>query len=184
MLEQARLADKAYESKTHRPFEGVPIALKGNIDTKGILTDGSCPAVKNHLPSKDCILTDSLINKNGMILCGKTRMHELAFGTTSSHASIEKSARNAFDINCVAGGSSGGSGGCVGIGSATIAIGTDTGGSIRIPASYNACVGYRPTVQRWPSKEYGIKMSDTRDTVGPIANCMADVLLLDTAVLG
>jgi mandelamide amidase len=107
-------------------------------------------------------------------------MHEFAFGTTTKNAQ-NGPALSAFDKNRSAGGSSGGSGGCVGTGAVPIALGTDTGGSIRIPATSNGVVGYKPTINRWFT-DYGIKMSNIRDTIGPLANCMDDVALLDELV--
>lgn len=81
----------------------------------------------------------------------------------------------------MAGGSSGGTGGAVGTGSVPIGLGTDTGGSIRIPSSCNGVVGYKPTIGRWPA-DYGLKMSHFRDTIGPLGVCMDDIAYLDEIV--
>ena len=94
-------------------------------------------------------------------------MHELAFGTLSNNKTFGN-CLNAIDNERTAGGSSGGSGGAVGAGNVLVALGTDTGGSIRIPAVFNGVYGLRPSVNRWPG-EYGLKLSHLRDTVGPIA---------------
>jgi indoleacetamide hydrolase len=117
-----------------------------------------------------------------MLNAGKLNMHEFAFGTVSANGEYGN-CQNAFDQSRSAGGSSGGSGGCVGLGTVPISIGTDTGGSIRIPASSNGCIGYKPTINRWPS-DYGIKMSHFRDTCGPLGVCMEDISLLDSVVSG
>lgn len=90
-----------------------------------------------------------------MINCGKTNMHEFAYGTSCKSAHFGE-ASCAFDKRYNTGGTSGGSGGCVGTGTSPLALGTDTIGSIRIPASCNGVVGYKPTINRWPA-DYGIK---------------------------
>jgi Asp-tRNA(Asn)/Glu-tRNA(Gln) amidotransferase A subunit family amidase len=120
------------------------------------------------------------LKEYGMINAGKANMHEFAFGTTSKNKHYGP-AKSAFDKERTAGGSSGGSGGCVGTGTVPIALGTDTGGSIRIPATSNGVIGYKPTINRWPC-DYGIKMSHFRDTVGPLGVSMDDIVLLDYIV--
>jgi Asp-tRNA(Asn)/Glu-tRNA(Gln) amidotransferase A subunit family amidase len=112
-----------------------------------------------------------------MVNSGKTNMHEFAFGTTSNNGGYGCSL-SAFDKERSAGGSSGGTGGCVGTGAVPIGLGTDTGGSIRIPASCNGVVGYRPTIGRWPAN-YGIKLSHIRDSIGPLGVNMDDIVLID-----
>lgn len=109
-------------------------------------------------------------------------MHELSFGTMSKNI-IYGAARSALDFNRSAGGSSGGSGGAVGLGTVPIALGTDTGGSLRIPASSNGIYGYRPTIDRWPA-DYGMKMSHVRDSIGPLALSVRDIVLMDNLVTG
>ena len=122
------------------------------------------------------------MEKLGLINAGKTNMHELSFGTMSKNI-IYGAARSAFDYNRSAGGSSGGSAGAVGLETVPIALGTDTGGSIRIPASSNGIYGYRPTIDRWPA-DYGMKMSHVRDSIGPLALSVRDILLMDSLVTG
>ena len=114
---------------------------------------------------------------NGAISAGKMNMHEYSFGTMSKNSHYGPAA-SAFDLSRSAGGSSGGSGGAVGTGTLPIALGTDTGGSIRIPAASNGVVGYKPTINRWPA-DFGIKMSHLRDTIGPLAVCVEDVIYVD-----
>mmetsp|Transcript_46100 Transcript_46100/g.33893 ORF Transcript_46100/g.33893 Transcript_46100/m.33893 type:complete len:147 (-) Transcript_46100:49-489(-) len=115
-----------------------------------------------------------------MVLAGKTNMHEFAFGTTTKNG-YYGAAGSAFDAKRTAGGSSGGSGGVVGTGTVPVALGTDTGGSIRIPSASNGVVGYKPTINRWPA-DYGIKMSHHRDTVGPIGVSVEDIAFLDEII--
>jgi Asp-tRNA(Asn)/Glu-tRNA(Gln) amidotransferase A subunit family amidase len=114
------------------------------------------------------------------ISAGKTNMHEFAFGNLTTNG-YYGDAVNAFDLTRLAGGSSGGSAGAVGTGTVPIALGTDTGGSIRNPASNNGVVGFKPTIGSWPC-DYGIKMSHSRDTIGPIATCMDDIQLMHEIV--
>ena len=119
----------------------------------------------------------------GAISAGKNNMHELALGTTTKNE-FYGYAKSALDKSRVAGGSSGGTAGCVATGAVPIGIGTDTAGSLRIPAACNGIIGYRSTINRWPSSDWGIKSSDIRNAIGPLANCMADVELLDEIVTG
>mmetsp|Transcript_2713 Transcript_2713/g.324 ORF Transcript_2713/g.324 Transcript_2713/m.324 type:complete len:110 (-) Transcript_2713:687-1016(-) len=109
-------------------------------------------------------------------------MHELAYGITTINAFTGNS-RNFFNRDHSCGGSSGGSGGVVGADLVPGAIGTDTGGSIRLPSSNNGAFGYKPTIDRWDSN-YGIKMTHRRDTVGPMTRHAEDIALMDTAVTG
>lgn len=109
-------------------------------------------------------------------------MHEFTFGTSTKNGHFGAAAC-AFDKEISAGGSSGGSGACVRTGSAPIALSTDTIGSIRIPATCNGVVGYRPTISRWPS-DYGINCTHLLDVVGPNAINMDDTILMDETVSG
>ena len=93
-------------------------------------------------------------------------MNEFALGTTTYNG-YYGTAKNAIDDTCIAGGSSGGSGGAVATGAVPFGLGTDHSGSIRIPSSFNGIVGYKPTVNRWPC-DYGIKGAHIKDTVGPM----------------
>ena len=118
----------------------------------------------------------------GAIVLGKTNMHELAFGVTSGNAAFG-AVGNAHDKSFIAGGSSGGTAVAVASGMAVAGLGTDTGGSSRIPAALNGIVGFRPTGGRYPSA--GItRISSTRDTIGPMAHRVADVALLDRTMAG
>ena len=117
-----------------------------------------------------------------MINAGKTNLHEFSCGSLNDNGFFGN-AKCAFDKSRSAGGSSGGSGGAVGTGTLPIALGTDTGGSIRIPANWNGVVGYKPTVNRWPA-DYGLKMTHSRDTIGCLAVSMRDVVMMDQIVTG
>lgn len=179
-LEAARTADAAV--KAGRPLgklHGVPLAVKDNIDVAGLPTTAGTPALKNHLPADDAALIAKL-KSEGAVILGKTNLHELAFGITSANA-YYGSVKNPYNKAYFAGGSSGGTGAAVAARLATAGIGTDTGGSIRIPASLNGLYGYRPSVGRY-SVDGVVPMSATKDVTGPIARSMADIILIDAAV--
>ncbi|MNQ60396.1 Mandelamide hydrolase [compost metagenome] len=127
------------------------------------------------------------LREAGAIILGKTNMHELAFGVSGYNTAFPgphgEGTRNAYDTSLIAGGSSSGSGAAVGARLAPAALGTDTGASVRLPAAVNGAAGFRPTVGRYSGA--GITpISHTRDTPGPIANCMADIVLLDAVLAG
>ena len=123
----------------------------------------------------------------GAIIIGKTNMHELAFGISGYNTAFKTGAefgvRNAYNKAKIAGGSSSGNGAAIASHIIPAAVGTDTGGSVRIPCALNGCMSLRPTVGRYP--QAGIApISHTRDTAGPMADTMADVALLDRVIAG
>lgn len=182
VLAAARAADQAVkEGKPLGKLHGVPIAIKDNIDVKGLPTTAGTPALENHFPNADAGIVAAL-KQEGAIILGKTNMHELAFGITSANAHFG-SVKNPYNKNYFAGGSSGGTAAAVAARLATVGIGSDTGGSIRIPASLTGLYGYRPSVGRY-SGQGVVPMSVTKDVTGPIARSVADIILIDAAVKG
>lgn len=163
------------------PLHGVPIVVKDNIASQGLPTTGGTPALKGWVPAEDAPVLARLRDA-GAILIGKTNLHELAFGITSNNAAFGAVA-NAYDPGRFAGGSSGGTGAAVGARLAPAGLGTDTGGSVRIPAALNGVSGLRPTIGRYPAGGI-IPISATRDTAGPIARSVADLILFDTVITG
>nr|WP_319384470.1 indoleacetamide hydrolase [uncultured Roseibium sp.] len=163
------------------PLHGIPIVVKDNIASKGLPTTGGTPALKGWVPAEDAPVLARLRDA-GAILIGKTNLHELAFGITSNNAAFGAVA-NAYDAGRFAGGSSGGTGAAIGARLAPAGLGTDTGGSVRIPAALNGVSGLRPTVGRYPAGGI-IPISATRDTAGPIARSVADLVLFDTVITG
>ena len=160
-------------------LHGVPIALKDNINTAAFPTTAGTPALRRHRPKANAPVAQALIDA-GAIVFGKTGLHELAFGITSNNPGFG-AIHNPFDPKHVPGGSSGGSGAVVGARVVPASIGTDTGGSVRVPAAFCGVQGFRPTVRRWPQAGI-VPISSTRDTAGPLARNAADLAAIDAAV--
>jgi Asp-tRNA(Asn)/Glu-tRNA(Gln) amidotransferase A subunit family amidase len=167
--------------KTLGPLHGLPIILKDNIDTSEMPTTAGTPALKGHRPSKNAPIVKTLIEA-GAIIFGKANMHELAHGITNNNKAFGP-VRNPHDPSKIPGGSSGGCGAAVGARLVPAGIGTDTGGSVRIPAAHCGIVGFRPTVGRYPQKGI-VPISHTRDTAGPMTRSVADAALLDRVITG
>jgi mandelamide amidase len=182
VMEAARAADQHRQSgKALGPLHGVPLALKDNINTAALPTTAGTPALRQHRPKHNAPVAQALFDA-GAILFGKAGMHELAFGITSNNAAFG-AIHNPFNPRHVPGGSSGGSGAAVGARLVPASIGSDTGGSVRVPAAFCGVMGFRPTVLRWPQAGI-VPISATRDTAGPLARKAADLAALDTAVTG
>ena len=172
-LETARQIDSA---KIKQPLAGVVIAVKDNIHVKGLPNTAGTPALTTFIPTQDAPIITRL-RAAGAIIIGKTNMHELAFGITSNNAHFGP-VRNAVDSQYIAGGSSGGSAVAIATGMATVALGTDTAGSIRIPAALNGIYGLRPTFGRYPAEGI-VPLVVDKDVAGPMARTIDDLALLD-----
>src|SRR3989454_2709326 len=168
--------------KGHRdrgPLHGIPISLKDNIYTAGIRTTAGSKILKDFVPPNDASVVAQLKNA-GAVLLGKTNMHEFAYGVTSNNPHYGP-VRNPWDLSRIPGGSSGGSAAAVAAGLCYGSIGTDTGGSIRIPASLCGIVGLKPTWGRI-SCEGIIPLSPAFDCAGPLGRTVADVAILTGAL--
>jgi aspartyl-tRNA(Asn)/glutamyl-tRNA(Gln) amidotransferase subunit A len=169
--------------KGHRdrgPLHGIPISLKDNIYTAGICTTAGSKILKEFIPAEDAAVVGQLKNAGAVIL-GKMNMHEFAYGVTSNNPHFGP-VHNPWDLSRIPGGSSGGSAAAVAAGLCYGSIGTDTGGSIRIPASLCGIVGLKPTLGR-VSVDGVIPLSPRLDCVGPLARSAHDTALLLEPIL-
>jgi indoleacetamide hydrolase len=162
-------------------LHGVPLALKDNLDTAEYPTSGGTPGLAGHRPKRNAVIVDALLGA-GAIALGKCNLHELAYGITNNNAAFGP-ARNPYAPDRIPGASSGGTGIAVAARLAPGGIGTDTGGSVRIPAALCGIVGLRPTTGRW-SQAGVVPISHTRDTPGPMTRGVADCVLMDGVVTG
>src|SRR4029077_12647718 len=170
------VSKQGHKSRRDRgPLHGIPISLKDNIYTAEVRTTAGSRVLRDFVPLNDAPVVTAL-KEAGAVLLGKTNMHEFAYGTTSNNRHYG-AVKNPWDLSRIAGGSSGGSAAALAAGLCYGSIGTDTGGSIRIPASLCGVVGLKPGLGR-VSAEGAIPLSPTLDFVGPMARTVADVALL------
>ena len=181
-LSEARQAEKEIGRGEWRgPLHGIPIALKDLIDTAGVRTSAASALYKDRIPSEDAAVTRRL-RQAGAVIIGKNNLHEFAYGG-SSLVSYFGDAHNPWDIRCITGGSSGGSATAVTAQLACAAIGTDTAGSIREPASLCGCVGLKPTYGRVSGRGV-IPLSASLDHIGPLSSTVADAAIVLQTIAG
>ncbi|MYH40780.1 MAG: amidase [Chloroflexi bacterium] len=179
---QAQAADDELAAGRDRgPLHGIPVALKDLVDTAGIPTTGGSGFLRGRIPTSDAAIVERLAEA-GAVMPGKLNLHEFAFGTTSANPHFG-AVRNPWNQERSPGGSSGGSAAAVAVGSASASIGSDTGGSIRIPAALCGVVGLMPTYGR-VSRRGVLPLSWSLDHVGPLARSVEDAALVLNAIAG
>ncbi|MDO8510296.1 MAG: Asp-tRNA(Asn)/Glu-tRNA(Gln) amidotransferase subunit GatA [bacterium] len=181
VLKQAEEADKRFRDNTATTLTGIPLGLKDNILLKGKRASAASKILENYSASYDATVTEKL-KKEGVVFLGRTNMDEFAMGSSTENSAYGVT-RNPYDEARVAGGSSGGSAAAVAMDGALAALGTDTGGSVRQPASFCGVVGLKPTYGR--VSRYGIiAMGSSLDQVGAIGKTVDDVSILYNAIRG
>jgi mandelamide amidase len=187
VLERARAVDVARrDGKALPPLAGLPLIVKDNIDTLGFATSAGTPSLKGNMPKADAPVMARLYSQ-GALLLAKANMHELAIGGTSSNQHFGR-VRNPYDTSRIPGGSSGGTAAAIAARIAPAGLGTDTAGSVRIPASFSGIAAFRPTTAGGRRGAYSVDgvvpLVLELDTIGPMARSVADVALLDAAIRG
>ena len=180
-LAQAKVLDaEAKAGKFRGPLHGVPIALKDNVDTAGVRTTGGSAAFADRIPAVDAPIVTRMVAA-GAVMIGKTDLQEFAMG--GGESSFFGPARNPWNLAHNTGGSSSGSGAAVSAFLAYGAIGTDTGGSIRMPASFSGIVGHKPTYGLVPIRGI-IPLRATMDHAGPMTRTVKDAATMLNVLAG
>ncbi len=175
----ALIRDIKIQGATKGPLAGETLVVKANIAVKGALWDGASPALAGMTAASHASTVQNALDA-GATLVGQANMHELAFGITSDNAhfgAVESPSGG------MAGGSSGGTAAAIADGTATLGLGTDTGGSGRIPAAFCGCVGFRPSTGRYPGDGV-LNLSTTLDTVSAAASSIDRLIRLDAVLAG
>ena len=181
-LQQARQAEREIQAGACRgPLHGIPLALKDLFETAGVRTTAGSSFFAENVPEQDAYVVGRL-QQAGAVLLGKLNMHEIALGVTNENPHFGTTC-NPWDLRCIPGGSSGGSAAALVAGLCLGSLGTDTGGSIRIPASLCGVVGLKPTRGR-VSLRGVIPLSWNLDHAGPMARNVRDTALLLGVIAG
>jgi Asp-tRNA(Asn)/Glu-tRNA(Gln) amidotransferase A subunit family amidase len=190
LAQAARLDALPAQERAALPLAGLPVVIKDNINTRGLPTTAGTPALAGFVPATTAPSVGRLVEA-GAIVLGKANMHELAFGITSTNLAPHAGpVRNPYDPSLIPGGSSGGTAAAIAARIVPAGLGTDTGGSTRIPAALTGIAGLRPSVgdggaeRRYHDPLAVVPISHTRDTVGPMARTVADLALLDGVITG
>ncbi len=181
-ISSARAVDKKFKDGEELPLlAGIPCGIKDLICTKDVLTTCASPILKDFVPPYDATVVEKL-KANDMIMVGKTNLDEFACGGSCEHSCFGPT-RNPYDLERVSGGSSGGSAACVAANMTPYSIGTDTGGSIRLPASFCGIYGMKVTYGR-VSRSGVNAMASSWDTIGPFARSVEDIAIILGAIAG
>ena len=181
-LKQADLADRRFrENKRVSLLNGIPIAIKDNMCTQGIPTTCGSKILENYIPPYDATAAAKVL-QTGAVLIGKTNMDEFAMGSSCENSAFGPT-HNPVNLERVAGGSSGGSAAAIASGETVLAMGSDTGGSIRLPAAYCGVAGIKPTYGR--ASRYGlISYASSLDQIGALGRTVEDCGLLLNVICG
>ncbi|MGE5683913.1 MAG: Asp-tRNA(Asn)/Glu-tRNA(Gln) amidotransferase subunit GatA [Nitrososphaerota archaeon] len=181
-LSSAKLIDKKIREKEDiGQLAGVTVGIKDNISTKGIKTTCASKMLENYVPTYDATVIRNL-KENGAILLGKLNLDEFGMGSTTEYSRYHPT-HNPWNLDYVPGGSSGGSGAAVAAGECTVALGSDTGGSIRCPSSFCSVVGLKPTYGR-VSRSGLISYANSLEQIGPICRSVKDLVMMLNIISG